>query len=334
MHLARAARTDLIGCAGHRPARVLALLSLALVATACHVPGTGASASPASGQLTVAVVPGIDTAPLMVGVKEGMFAQHGITIAVKDYPSVAAAYGALASGSADVAAGDYTSFFYSIATGHAPLTLIADGCDAASGTIQVLTLPGSGIASPQDLVGKVVATPQAQIAPDSIETLAGQSVLQSDGVSPAEVTWREVPQTEMITALENHRVSAILATDPVIIEAQTQLGAVELLDASSGVAANLPLSGYFSTAAFAGKHGAALQSFRAALSSAQAAAGLRSNVQPVLVDEHMTTQEAALANIGQYPTFVNVGQVQRVADLMYDSGLIANSISVSSLLLK
>lgn len=334
MHLARAARTDLIGCVAHRPGRVLALLSLALVATACHVPGTGASAPVASGQLTVAVVPGIDTAPLMVGLKEDLFAQHGITVRVKDYSSVAAAYGALKNGSADIAAGDYTSFFYSIATGQASLTLIADGYDATSGTIQVLTLPGPGITSPQNLVGKVVATPQAQIAPDSVETLAGQSVLQSDGANSAEVTWRALPQSEMITALENHQVSAILATDPLIIQAQTRLGAVELLDASSGAAANLPLSGYFSTTAFAGQHAAVLQAFQAGLSSAQAAAGLRRNVQSVLVDEHMTAQEAALANIGQYPTFVNIGQVQRVADLMYDSGMIANPISVSSLLLK
>jgi NitT/TauT family transport system substrate-binding protein len=332
VHPARAVRTDLLGHVARWPARVLALLSLALAATGCHVPGTS-SAPSGSSQLTVAVVPGIDTAPLMVGVKEGLFAQHGIALTVKDYPSVAAAYGALESGSADIAAGDYTSFFYSIATGQASLRLIADGYDAGPGTIQVLTLPGSGITSPQDLAGQAVATPQAQVAPASIETLAGQSALQSDGVNASDVTWREVPQSEMISALENHQVSAILATDPQIIEAQTQLGAVELLDASSGVAANLPLSGYFSTTGFAGHDHAALQAFQAALSSAQAAAGLRSNVQSVLVSEHMTTLDAALANIGQYPTFVNIGQVQRVADLMYDTGMIANPISVSSLLL-
>jgi NitT/TauT family transport system substrate-binding protein len=279
-------------------------------------------------------VPGIDTAPLMVAVKQGLFAQHGIAVTVTDFPTVTAAYDALESGSADVAAGDYTSFFYSIATGQASLKLITDGYDAAPGTIQFVTLPGSGITSPQDLAGKVVATPEAQMAPESIETLAGQSVLQSDGVSPADVTWRGYPQSEMIGALKNHQVSAILTTDPLIIQAQTQLGANELLDASSGVAANLPLSGYFATAAFAGKHRAALQAFQAALLSVEATAGLRSNVQSVLVDEHVSKLDAALANIGQYPTFLNIGQVQRVADLMYDSGVIANPISVGSLLLK
>jgi NitT/TauT family transport system substrate-binding protein len=332
VHFAWGARAGVLGRVADRPARVLALLSLAVVTTGCHV-GPGASAPSVSGQLTVAVVPGIDTAPLLIGVDEGLFAQHGIGVIVKDYPSVTAAYKAIQDGSADVAAGDYTSFFYSIATGQASLTLIADGYDAASGTIQVLTLPGA-ITSPQDLVGKVVAAPEAQVAPDSIETLAGQSVLQSDGVNPAQVTWQQLPQNEMINSLENHRVSAILATDPLIIQAQTQLGAVELLDASSGVAANMPLSGYFSTTAFARKDGAALRAFKAGLSSAQAAAGLRSKVQSVLINEHMSTLEAALANIGQYPTFVNIGQVQRVADLMYDTGMIASPISVNSLLLR
>lgn len=333
MHLARAARTELRRVA-LRPCRLLALLSLALVTAGCHVPGTGVSAPSGSTELTVAVVPGIDTAPLLVGANDGLFTQHGIAVVVKDYPSVTSAFGALQSGSADIAAGDYTSFFYSIATGQASLTLDADAYDAASGTIQVLTLPGSGITSPQDLVGKVVATPEAQIAPDSIETLAGQSVLQSDGVNPAEVTWRELSQSEMLSALQNHQVSAILTADPSIIQAQTQLGAVELLNASSGVSSNLPLSGYFSTRAFAGRHGAALRAFQAALFTVQANAGLRKNVQSVLVTEHMTTLDAALANIGEYPTFMNIGQVQRVADLMYDSGEIASPIAVSSLLLR
>jgi len=35
--------------------------------------------------------------------------------------------------------------------------------------------------------------------------------------------------------------------------------------------------------------------------------------------------------LGTYPTSLNVGQVQRVATLMYDSGMISNQINVSAL---
>jgi NitT/TauT family transport system substrate-binding protein len=312
----------------------LVLLSVALAAAGCHVPGTSApSALPPGQTLTVAVVPGVETVPLMVAVRDGLFSQQGIRVTVHDYPSVDAAYSALTHGKADVAAGDYTSFFYAIATRQARLRLIADGYDAGPGVMQVLTLPSSGINSPQDLADTVVATPPAQDARYSTDTLAAETVLQSDGVNPGDVSWREIPEGQMLTALKDHQVSAIVATEPLIIQAETQLGAEEVLDACSGVTASLPLSGYFSTASFARQHGAALLAFRAVLTTAQSESGQLSNVQSVLRGEHMAALYADLVDVGQYPTFLNVGQVQRVADLMYDSGMITTPVSVQGLLL-
>ncbi len=48
----------------------------------------------------------------------------------------------------------------------------------------------------------------------------------------------------------------------------------------------------------------------------------------------MSAQEAALVTIGQYPTFLSVGQVQRVADLMYGTGMIRTTISVRPMLFR
>jgi NitT/TauT family transport system substrate-binding protein len=326
------------GAALRRCGLAMALLSLTALAAGCS--GSGSAGQAAGGRLTVAAVSGIDSAPLMVAVRDGLFSQHGVSVTVKQVPSTAAAYSALQDGTADVAAGDYAAFFAEISSG-ARLSLVADGYDAATGTMQVLTLPHSGITSPQDLVHKVVATPAAVTSyspgtpfPYNIETLATESVLQSDGVSTTGITWRPMATSKMISALKDHLVNAILVTDPQIIQAETQLGAVEVLDSCSGVTANLPLSGYFSTAAFAGRHTAALRDFQAALATAQADAAQRSTVESVLRSEHMTAQEAAMVNIGEFPTFLNVGQVQRVADLMYDSGMIPSPVSVSSLLVK
>jgi NitT/TauT family transport system substrate-binding protein len=324
--------------------RVIALLavsSLVFAVAGCHVPGTSsASALPPGEKLTVAVVPGIDTVPLAVAVKNGLFGQQGLGVSVQDYPTVLAAYNALVDGKADVAVGDYTSFFYAIAKLRAHLKLIMDGYDAAAGTMQVLALPSSGINSPKDLAGKVIGTPAAEVAPYSqtfpysIDTLATQSVLQSDGVNTSAISWTQVPENQMINELRDHQVSAILATEPLIIEAETQLGAQEVLDSCSGVSANLPLSGYFSTTSFASQHTAALQAFRTALITAQSQSAQRSNVQSVLQGEHMASIYTDLANIGEYPTFLNVGQVQRVADLMNDSGMITAPVTVQSLVFK
>jgi NitT/TauT family transport system substrate-binding protein len=165
-----------------------------------------------------------------------------------------------------------------------------------------------------------------------METLATESVLGSDGVTPTGVTWKPVPAQNLIGELRSGQVSAILATEPYIIEAESQVGAVEVIDSCSGVTANLPLAGYFSLSAYARAHRAQLQQFRAALASAQADAANLSPLQAMLPHfTGMSTQDATLATLGSFPTSLGVGQIQRVADLMYTSGVISHPLNVRSL---
>jgi NitT/TauT family transport system substrate-binding protein len=261
---------------------------------------------------------------------------------VRTYQTLQQAYAALTSGQAEVISGDYAGLLYMQAhAAHGRLRLIADGYDATPGLMEVLTLPGSAITAPQDLEGQAVATPPTELAPYSAdapynsETLATEAVLQSDGVSPPGVQWEAMAPSSMISALRDHTVSAIVATQPYILQAETELGAVELLDACSGVTASLPLSGYFSTAGFAGGHAEALQGFRSALNAATASTAQLGTVRTVLRTlPGMSSQEAALVTIGQYPTFLSVGQVQRVADLMYDTGMITSTVSVKNLVFR
>ena len=78
-----------------------------------------------------------------------------------------------------------------------------------------------------------------------------------------------------------------------------------------------------------------LGSFRAALDEAKTSADQPGTVQSVLRTlPEMSSREASLVTIGQYPTFLSVGQVQRVADLMYGTGMINATISVKNLLLR
>jgi NitT/TauT family transport system substrate-binding protein len=319
----------------------LASATLLLLAAGCHVPGISSGQAAGSQQVMVAVVPGFENAPLQMAVRDGLFTQHGVNVTVQTYGTLQQAYAALTSGQAEVISGDYAGLLYMQA--HAPhtrLRLITDGYDAAPGLMEVLTLPGSAVAAPQNLEGKVVATPLPELAPFSAdapyntETLAAEAVLQSDGVSPSGVQWKAMAPGSMIGALRNRTVSAIVTTEPYILQAETELGAVELFDACTGTTASLPLSGYFTTAGFAGGHAAALQSFQAALNEAKSSTAQLGTVQSVLQTlPGMSAREAALVTIGQYPTFLSVGQVQRVADLMYGTGMIATTISVKSLVL-
>jgi NitT/TauT family transport system substrate-binding protein len=317
--------------------RIAPVVLSAALASGCHVPGTSAVGSE---PITVAVGPGIDSAPLRVAVRDGLFQQRGLHVTVEDYTSLGAEFQAITSGQAQIAVGDYTGFLYEQAIGRASLRLIADGYDAAANSVAILTLPGSGITAPQQLQGQPggVATPPAQMIPYSatvpynIQTLTAEEVLQNDGVSPSSVTWTQMQAQDLIGALRSGQVKAILVTQPYILEAEEQLGAVEVVDASSGVTSGLPLSGYFSLASYAHANPSAVQAFQGALHQAQSDCAQRGPVQAVLSQlTGMSTGDAAQVTLGTYPTSLNVGQVQRVATLMYDSGMIRNPVSVRAL---
>jgi NitT/TauT family transport system substrate-binding protein len=317
-----------------------AFLLVALLVSGCNFLGIGSSGGVSgSGPITVAVVPGIDNAPLRVAVQEGLFRQNGLNVVVRNYPSIGAEYRALTSGQAQVAAGDYTDFFYMQSSG-ARLRLIADGYDAASNSVAILTLPTSNVTTPQDLQGLpggVAAAPAGLVqagkaVPFNIQTLAAQEVLQNDGVSSSTVTWRPMAPQDMIGALRTGQVKAILVTEPYILQAEEQLGAVELVNASTGVTDGLPMSGYFSLASYQRANPSAVQAFQKALAQAQSECAQRGLVQGALSRlTGMTTGESALITLGTYPASLNVGQVQRVATLMYDSGMIRTPVTVSSL---
>jgi NitT/TauT family transport system substrate-binding protein len=326
--------------------RIIAvILPVTVLASSCHVPGTGSpGGASGTGPITVAVIPGIDNAPLRVALQDGLFQQHGLNVTVKTYQSLGAEFQALTSGQVQIAAGDYTGFLYEETTRRASLQLIADEYDAASNSVAILTWPGSGITTVQQLEGQsgVVATPPAALpatlaqfppaAPYNIETLAAEQVLQNDGISPSSITWEQLPMQDMIGALGSHQVKAILVTEPYILEAEQQLGAIEVMNASTGVTSGLPLSGYFSLSPYAHANPAAVLAFQTALDQAQADCAQRGPVQAVLPSlTGMSARDAALITLGTYPISLNFGQIQRVAQLMYDSGMVPTPVNMSVL---
>ena len=210
-----------------RPIRPVAVGGAAVLLLAgCSALGGGSNGvtAPSGTTITVAAVPSIGDAPLYLAHQDGLFAQHGLTVTIKDYPSLQAEIDALANGQADIAAGDYTGFFAAAGKTFAPptkkgkkqsiqggttLRVIGDGYDAANNVMEVLTLPPTTIHSPADLQGKTVYTAPAQAAafsksktqPYSIETLATQAVLRNDGVSVTTINWHQAKAGSLVQAL-------------------------------------------------------------------------------------------------------------------------------------
>ena len=335
--------------AGHRwagrPARVLARVAAATAAlvlvAGCRVPflSSNAAAPNAGGAvITVAATPGVADAPLYIAYQQGMFRNMGVSVRIVNYSSVGAELRDLQAGKIDVAFGDYADMFYAQAQAlvsakkgqnHLDMVIVADGYDAAPNVMEVLTLPKYHILTPASLERRSIGTAPADVMPTnvrgqpySLETVATQSVLTSvlstNSLNLASIKWQPLAQRALIPALATHQVDAILATEPTIFQAESQLGAVPVLDACTGATANLPLDGYFSLRSFAAGHSTDLAAFRAALLQGQAAASQEASVRSALQGSvGMSIQAASLVTLGQYPTATSASDLQRIVKLMF-----------------
>jgi NitT/TauT family transport system substrate-binding protein len=335
------------GAAGRRRRRAAAVTAAAagLVLVAGCNPFTSSSAGgpTGSGTVTVAADAGVGDAPLYIAINRGLFAQAGIRVKVIPANSVRQEVAELKSGQADIAFGDYADFFYADQLKTSPgLKIVASGYDAASGVMEVLTLPNSPITTPAKLTHKIIGTaePQemgfSQTKPYSLDTIATWSVLSADNVAPSSITWEDMPTSKLVHALGDGQVNAILATEPTIFQAESTLGAVPLLDSCTGATANLPLDGYFSDSAYAKKDATNLAAFRAALLKAQSDGSQAAPVQSALMHyAGMQAQPASLVTLGTYPTSLDAPDIQRVASLMFNLSAApagAPPLSVSSMI--
>lgn len=315
-------------------AGVTAAVAVLAVVAGCRVPGTsGGTSSPhVSGTIIVGATPAVGDVPLYLAHQSGAFSHTGLTVHIVNYSSISSELKDLQAGKIQVAYGDYADMFYAQAQAQAAggknalnMVIIADGYDAGPNTMEVLTLPNSHIVSPKNLQNQKIGTTEPQLMattgglPYSLETVATQSVLNNDNVNLARVHWQpEASGSALISALAAHKVSAILATEPTIFQAESQLGAVPVVDSATGATANLPLDGYFALRSFAKTNSAQLHAFRYALESGQAAASQQALVRAAL--RHavgMSGSDASLVTLGVYPTSMNASDLQRVVSAMF-----------------
>jgi NitT/TauT family transport system substrate-binding protein len=318
---------------------IIGAVAVILLATGCHVVGGSSGGSGSATSITVAALPGVDDAPLYLGVTDGAFRKAGVSVTVKTYDTSQQTLQALESGSAQVAVSDYADFFYA-ASVRSGLQIISDGYDGSSDVMEVLAEPSSGITTPEDLAGKTIGTPEPQEfpfsadTPYSMETLATEAaLLENYGVEPTSVTWKPMPSQNLAGALASGQVNAILVTEPYIFQAESQDGAAEVMDSLDGITASLPLSGYVTTSSDGSKDGPALRAFQSGLIQAQTQAADGNGVRSVLAHySGMTTETADMVTLGVYPTSANVGGIQRVVDLMYNFSMLSADVSVSGMI--
>ena len=284
--------------------------------------------------LSVAYLKIIQDAPLFLAIKDGLFAKEGLTVTPIPEAQSTAALPGMQSGAIDLIAGaNYESFFAMQAAGKFQMKIIADSSQCDTNSLVVLAMPQSHITGPASLLGKTVAV---QINPD-IQTITLNADLAADGLNPGKIRYVEVSFPKMNAALKTGQVDAIAQVEPFASLAEAQLGARVVMSYCSPPVADFPEAGYVATAAWAAKYPHTALAFQQAIEQAQTlAATNRRAVEQVLPSfiPGMTAPIADIVDLGVFPTSLNAVRLQRLVDLMVQSGLIApGRLNVQSLLL-
>jgi NitT/TauT family transport system substrate-binding protein len=317
-------------------------LAIALIAlSGCGgVAATAGSTSPNGLQkttLNVAVVPAVDSAGFFVALHEGLFAKQGLTIHYTPAVSSDVSIGQQLAGKFDITGGNYVSYIQHYVKDHQPLEIIAEGSVMQQGTQAIYTMPNSKIKTLSELKGHLLGIN----APLNINYLLAASVITQNGIKLSQVRFpaAPIPFPKMAAELAAGKVDAAALPEPFATAAEQQYGAVELTDLNQGATEQFPIQGYVVTKAWAEQNPGTLKAFIAALSQGQEIADTsRSTVEQAMEslsgpqNGEIPPLVASVMAVNIYPTAIDKVRIQRVADVMYQFGLLHARFNVTPMI--
>ena len=303
---------------------------VALVSAGCGSRATvTGSPSLEKTSLTIAAAPTASSAGLYVAQLDGIFRQAGLNVRIVDVGSGPGVTTSLLNGSIDVLNGAYAGFIEAQVHGAGRFHILADGYAGAPSLDEIVVLPGSGITSPQQLIGRTIAVN----ALDSIAALLVSSALESQGVPPSQVHLVAMPFPAMPAALKAHRIDAAYLPEPYLSEAEIQIGGEELVDVNEGATQSFPIDGYVATVDWCQRYPKTAAAVAQAIDRGQAIADVnRPMVESVLhTYTTISKQTAAIMALGDFPTRVSAVHLQRVPDLLQSFGQLKQRFNIASM---
>jgi NitT/TauT family transport system substrate-binding protein len=307
------------------------LAALAAGCSAGNAPGqTSGSGGPEKTSLQVGALKSVTAAGLYIAQQRGFFKDAGLDVTIVPTTGSGPVMADLLAGRLDVSFGNYVSFIEAQAKGVASLKILDEGNNAISRQQGLVVMPHSPVTSLRALAGKTIGV-------NALENLAQillASLLAGQRLSLSAVKLVAVPFPDMGSALAAGRIDAALLVEPYLTEARLQYGTVTIADSNQGATADLPVSGYIATAAWAAKYPQTAAAFVRALNRGQTLA----NTSRTAVEQVMTKYTGASARVaslvvaGEFPTDVSQPQMQRVADLMHQYGMLRHAFNVAPMI--
>jgi NitT/TauT family transport system substrate-binding protein len=298
--------------------------------------------------LNVAVVPAMDSAGFFIALHDGLFAKEGLTVNYTPAVSSETAVAQQLKGQLDITGGNYVSYINEAAVNHAPIEVVAEGSIMQHGAQTIFTMPSSKITTLSQLKGHLVGVN----APGNIDYLLGVSVLQENGITPGSVSFPDatmkdfastggnIPFPLMAGDLAAGKIAAAIMPEPFASIAEQEYGAVPLADLNQGATAEFPIEGYVVTKAWAAQNPNTLKRFLAALEIGQEISDSNRGAVEQAFESIKGPQNgqvppgiAAVMALDNYPIGVDATRIQRVADVMYQFGVLKTRFSVAGMLL-
>jgi len=275
--------------------------------------------------LTVSVVPAVDSAGFFVALYRGLFREQGLNVRFVPAVSSETVIANQVAGRYDITGGNYVSYIQAQQSRRADLDIFAEGSVLQPGAMGIYAMPGSPVRTLGQLAGQTVAVN----APRNIMYLLSASVLAEHGLSPADVRF-VAPRDGfpvMPGELKAGAFEAAAFAEPFGSIAAEADGAVPLADLDQGATTNFPIEGYVVTKQWARRYPGTLAAFYRALEQGQEIADTnRTAVEQAMEDLPgslaLPRTIAAVMSLESYPVSAGpVGSVdrvrlQRVVDVM------------------
>jgi NitT/TauT family transport system substrate-binding protein len=298
----------------------VAALALSIVAL-LPVVGCGAidkqSAAPAHletvrvGQLAL-----VDAATLHLAIDNKYFEQEGLSVEVTTGEKGSVNIDKVLGGSLDIGMSSYPPAIGAHNKAK-PLTVVADAVQTRPGSILLMVKQGGQVKAIGDLIGKKVANSSKR----GISELAMISHLKILGLDPTSVSFVSMEIKDMPAQLKLGNVDAAIIAEPHVVTAKRE-GAIPLYDPFSKHLADFPWSGYLSSAKWVKEHPQTVEKFARAMGkAAELARNDREAVENAIVKVlKINKDQAQLAVVPEWPITVDPIRLQRVVDLMKDTG--------------
>jgi len=302
----------------------------------------GGTADVATGPLeqrtiTIDSVPAAEEGGLYVAAEQGFFAQQGLTVKINSITGGEAGIPDLQTGAAQLVAGNYVSFILAQIAGKFGVTpqtvkpvnlrIIAAGSETTPGTNALYVMPNSKFQTVAEL-----AKEHARVGLNTANNVGAVmmgALLDGNGYRLSDI--RQVIPTggfpALLTMLPAGKVDAAWLPQPLAEIAEQRYGAVQIADFDQGSVQDLPFTGYIGTTQWVQTHPNTVAAFLRALDEGQQLADTdRSAVEAAM--EKYTGIGLIIADtmaIDTYPLEMDVPQLQRVADSMFEFGLMGRA---------